>query len=78
MPVQKVVIDPQPQIRVTQHANAHIEKVIRARKKLGLVVSKTSLTSEAILAIPLIPNNGNGSHPVAEAERKLLNQEAHP
>lgn len=74
----KIITDPQPQIRVTQRAHAHAMKVIRKRTKLGLVVSLTSLTSEAILAIPLEPTNGNGTHPLPAAEVKAINQEAHP
>jgi hypothetical protein len=51
-------------------------RVIRARRKLGLVVTKTQLASEALLAIPLIPTNG--SSPLPAAEVKVINKEAMP
>ncbi len=64
-------------ITITSPAYRHLEKWRRARRRLGLSTSMTAFVSELILSQP-IPPNGNGSHPVAEAERKLLNQEAHP
>jgi hypothetical protein len=73
MPVSKKAEDPQPQVRITREANKRLERIVRELNKRGHVQYKTRFVSDLILAYP-IPANGNGSHPVASAEKTLTQE----
>lgn len=51
----KTIVKDNPKVSITRMADAHLTKVVLARKKLGLSVNKASLATEAILLVPLFP-----------------------
>jgi hypothetical protein len=54
-----------PPIRVTEQAFEHLCKIVNAHKIHGIPASLTSISSTAILALP-IPQNGDGLTPCPE------------
>lgn len=69
----KPIKDNWPKVRVSLIADRHLAKLVYEMKKKGLVVTKTSLASEAILSIQF-PNGHVTQVPAAEVRK--MNQEA--